>query len=244
MEKKIENRVMDYWTERIEEFGKVRKNELKDGLAERWCGVLEKYLPSERQLKILDVGTGIGYFCILLAKRGHDMTGVDLTPVMIEEARALATAEGLSIRFDEMDAQKLLFDDESFDAVISRNLTWTLPDPELAYKEWFRVLKKDGVLINFDANYGSSLLAHNAKKKAASNEVPYGHTGITQALEKENREITLSMKISREERPTWDKTVLKRIGFSSCSSDVQVGKAILGELNDPDAPIFLVSARK
>ncbi|MBF4693952.1 class I SAM-dependent methyltransferase [Fusibacter ferrireducens] len=244
MEKKIENRVMDYWTERIEEFGKVRKNELKDGLAERWCDVLEKYLPAQKPLKILDVGTGIGYFCILLAKRGHEMTGVDLTPVMIEEARKLADNEGLKISFDEMDAQNLLFEDESFDAVISRNLTWTLPDPERAYGEWFRVLKKEGVLINFDANYGSGILSHKAEKKGAGNEVPYGHTGVTHELEKENREITLAMKISREERPTWDTAVLKKIGFSFCTSDVHVGKSILGELNDPAAPIFLVAAKK
>ena len=41
-----------------------------------------------------------------------------------------------------MDAQALEFEDESFDVIISRNLTWNLPHPEMAYKEWLRVLKK------------------------------------------------------------------------------------------------------
>ena len=57
------------------------------------------------------------------------------------------------------DAEKLDFADESFDVVISRNLTWTLPHPIDAYQEWMRVLKKGGVLINFDAEYAKG--AHN-----------------------------------------------------------------------------------
>ena len=40
--------------------------------------------------------------------------------------------------------------------MISRNLTWTLPHVRHAYGEWVRVLKKGGVLLNFDANYGLS----------------------------------------------------------------------------------------
>ena len=127
MEKAIEKRVVDYWTARIPEFSKVRKNELTDGLGERWCAALEGRLPSGHPLKILDVGTGTGFFCVLLARRGHDMTGIDLTPVMIAEAREQAAVEGLIIRYDLMNAQELSFADESFDAIISRNLTWTLP---------------------------------------------------------------------------------------------------------------------
>ena len=53
-----------------------------------------------------------------------------------------------------MDAEKPIFADETFDVVISRNLTWTLPNAEHAYSEWMRVLKTGGILLNFDANYG------------------------------------------------------------------------------------------
>ncbi len=244
MKKAIENRVVDYWTARIPEFSKVRKNELTDGLGERWCVALEGLLPSGHPLKILDVGTGTGFFCILLARRGYDMAGIDLTPVMIEEARAQAAAEGLPIRYDLMNAQELSFADESFDAIISRNLTWTLPDPEKAYKEWFRVLKTGGTLINFDANYGSAARASTPKNPGPDAELPYGHTGITTELAIENKEITISMNISREDRPSWDMAVLHRIGFSFCTSDVTAGTAILQERNDPAAPMFLVMARK
>ena len=46
--------------------------------------------------------------------------------------------------------------------IVSRNLTWTLPDAEHAYQEWFRVLKPGGVMINLDANYGAADFADTA----------------------------------------------------------------------------------
>lgn len=233
--------MINYWTTRAPYFSEVRKSELSDNLDQGWSTVLEQLLPVGNPLKILDVGTGTGYFSILLARSGHELTGIDLTPAMIAEARRQAEAEKLSIRFEVMDAQELSFADASFDAVISRNLTWTLPVPEKAYQEWFRVLKKGGILINFDANYSGAL---KSKKIAYSNTVPYGHTGITPQPERENKEITLAMDISRQVRPAWDMAVLQQTGFSSFSGDVHIGTVILQEHEDPAAPIFLVTAKK
>ena len=51
-----------------------------------------------------------------------------------------------------MNAEALCFEDSSFDIVISRNLTWNLPDPDKAYAEWTRILKSGGLLLNYDAN--------------------------------------------------------------------------------------------
>ena len=61
-----------------------------------------------------------------------------------------------------MDAEAPDFPDEEFDVIVSRNLTWTLPDAEHAYQEWFRVLKPGGVMINLDANYGAADFADTA----------------------------------------------------------------------------------
>ena len=46
------------------------------------------------------------------------------------------------IQWLQMDAQNLDFPDQTFDAVVSRNLTWNLENPTRAYQEWLRVLKK------------------------------------------------------------------------------------------------------
>ena len=68
-------------------------------------------------------------------------TGTDLTPDVITNSRILAKEEQVTCDFQVMDAEHLTFQDESFDVVISRNLTWTLPEAAQAYKEWSRVLK-------------------------------------------------------------------------------------------------------
>ena len=124
----IEQRVKNYWTKRSHDFGAVRKNELDNDMGARWLREIKDHLPAGKNLRILDVGTGTGFFAILLARQGQQVEGIDLTPAMLEEARVQATQEGVSITFREMDAQEMEYADETFDAVISRNLTWTLPE--------------------------------------------------------------------------------------------------------------------
>ena len=239
----IEQRVKDYWTQRSHDFGTVRKNELENEMGQRWLHEIERFLPEGRSLDILDVGTGTGFFAVLLAQQGHRVEGIDLTPAMLEEARRLAKQRNLDITFREMDAQNLAYPDGTFDVVISRNLTWTLPDPERAYASWFRVLKPGGVLLNFDAEYAAHVRSHSVQNRKVAPDSPYGHVGMTDALQQENDAITLSMDIGQA-RPEWDGEVLTRVGFQSCQTDTQVGKRLLGELDLTTAPMFGIFARK
>lgn len=239
----MNQRVKDYWTQRSHDFGTVRKNELENEMGQRWLREIEKFLPKGRSLNILDVGTGTGFFAVLLAQQGHRVEGIDLTPAMLEEARILAKQRNLEITFREMDAQNLDYLEDSFDVVISRNLTWTLPDPERAYSEWFRVLKPGGALMNFDAEYASHVRSHSVQNRKVAPDSPYGHVGMTDALQQENDDITLSMDIGQA-RPEWDGKVLTRVGFQRCQTDTQVGKRLLGELDLTTAPMFGIFARK
>ena len=239
----IGQRVKDYWTQRSHDFGTVRKNELENEMGQRWLREIERFLPEGGSLDILDVGTGTGFFAVLLAQQGHRVEGIDLTPAMLEEARTLAKQRNLDITFREMDAQNLAYPDDTFDVVISRNLTWTLPDPERAYASWFRVLKPGGVLLNFDADYAAHVRSHSVQNRKVAPDSPYGHVGMTDALQQENDAITLSMDIGQA-RPEWDGKVLTRIGFQSCQADTQVGKRLLGELDLTTAPMFGIFARK
>ena len=239
----IGQRVKDYWTQRSHDFGTVRKNELENEMGQRWLREIERFLPEGRKLDILDVGTGTGFFAVLLAQQGHRVEGIDLTPAMLEEARTLAKQRNLDITFREMDAQNLAYPDGTFDVVISRNLTWTLPDPERAYASWFRVLKPGGVLLNFDADYAAHVRSHSVQNRKVAPDSPYGHVGMTDALQQENDAITLSMDIGQA-RPEWDGEVLTRVGFQSCQTDTQVGKRLLGELDLTTAPMFGIFARK
>ena len=234
----LEKRVQRYWTQRSHDFGTVRRNELEDEMGRKWFQELEKHLPENGKLKVLDVGTGTGFFAVLLAQAGYRVEGVDLTPAMLEEARALAAQRGMDITFREMDAQALDYEDGCFDAVISRNLTWTLPDPERAYGQWFRVLKPGGVLLNFDADYAANVRSRSTQNRRVPADSPYGHVGMTDRLQRENDEITLTMDVGRA------REVLEGIGFADCRVDTRVGRRILGLLDLEHAPMFGIAARK
>ena len=119
------------------------------------------------------------------------MNAVDYTEAMLEEAKKNAGAFTQKITYCQMDASHLAFVDETFDAVVSRNLTWNLEDPEQAYKEWMRVLKPGGVLLNFDANYG-------AVDFTDTSDLPknHAHNQIENTLMQECEDIKRQLSIS------------------------------------------------
>lgn len=240
----VSDRVETYWTKRARDFNVVRRNELQGDISERWLAELGKYLPAGRALKILDVGTGTGYFAILLGRQGHEVIGIDLTEAMLEEAKRNAADFQVTAKFIRMDAQKTEFPDEYFDAVVTRNLTWTLPDPAAAYREWYRVLKKDGILLNFDASYADNVRHNRQSDSYVDTSSVYGHCGVTPALQKESDDITLEMPCAEHTRPDWDVKILKEAGFAECGFDLQLGQRVLLEHDLEDAPMFLVRARK
>jgi SAM-dependent methyltransferase len=71
----------------------------------------------EPGMRLLDVGCGPGRHALALARRGLDVTGVDLSPEFVELARAAADEEGLSARFVVADVRELAYD-SAFDAAI------------------------------------------------------------------------------------------------------------------------------
>ena len=233
-------RIAGYWSKRSDSFQAQRRAELHSSMADRWLLEIQKYLP-QRKLKILDVGCGSGFFTILLGKQGHEVLGTDLTPDMIEKSRELAKEEGVDCKFEIMDAENLDFPDETFDVVISRNLTWTLPDAGHAYEEWCRVLKKGGILLNFDANYGSSNFADTS-------HLPENHTHnqVGMDMMQECEEIKKQLPISSYIRPAWDVETLGNLGILELSLDLGVGKRIYikkDEFYNP-VPIFTLCGKK
>lgn len=233
-------RIAGYWSKRSDSFQAQRRAELHSSMADRWLLEIQKYLP-QRKLKILDVGCGSGFFTILLGKQGHEVLGTDLTPDMIEKSRELAKEEGVDCKFEIMDAENLNFPDETFDVVISRNLTWTLPDAGHAYEEWCRVLKKGGILLNFDANYGSSNFADTS-------HLPENHTHnqVGMDMMQECEEIKKQLPISSYIRPAWDVETLGNLGILELSLDLGVGKRIYIEKDEfyNPVPIFTLCGKK
>ena len=246
IDKDMSRRIKTYWGIQSDSFKKTRINELADNeIGRRWLDTFHTYFPAPKEkLKILDVGTGAGYFSILLANHGHITTCVDLTPEMILAAKELAVSYHTTVDFQVMDAMDLSFSNNTFDVIVTRNLTWTLPDIPKAYHEWFRVLRQGGVLMNFDANYGNNVLYEQEHAPTVSQDTPYGHPSLSEQIRKENAEITLSMEASRQVRPEWDLKLLKECGFSESGTDLHIGKRILQEWDQVHSPMFLIWAVK
>lgn len=95
-------------------------------------------------VRLLDVACGSGNLAVPAARAGAIVTGVDIAPNLLEQARARAAAEGLTIQFDEGDAEELPYDDAAFDEVVSMYGAMFAPRPELVAAELVRVCKPGG----------------------------------------------------------------------------------------------------
>lgn len=81
------------------------------------CDFIEQEVKRDKSLKILDIGCGTGRHAIELAKRGYNVTGIDLSEDQIKRAREKAQEAGVTIDFQIQDARNLPFDGE-FDVAI------------------------------------------------------------------------------------------------------------------------------
>ena len=94
---------------------------------------------------VLDVGTGTGVVALTAARAGAQVTALDLTPELLEQARDNARiAQRLDITWTEGDAEQLPYPDASFDVVLSQFGHMFAPRPDVAIAEMHRVLKPDG----------------------------------------------------------------------------------------------------
>ena len=98
----------------------------------------------EQGERVLDVATGTGNLAIPAARTGALVTGVDIAPNLITQAKARAAAEGLAIRLDVGDAESLGYDDDEFDTAVSMFGAMFAARPERAASELLRVVRPGG----------------------------------------------------------------------------------------------------
>ncbi len=96
---------------------------------------------------VLDVACGAGQTAIPMARRGVNVTGIDIAANLVEEARKRAEEEGLNIQFDEGDAEQLPYEDASFDVVFTLIGAMFAPQPEKVAAELARVCRPGGRII-------------------------------------------------------------------------------------------------
>ncbi len=94
--------------------------------------------------RVLDVACGNGYASLAAARRFCEVVGIDYVPMLLDEGRRRAQADGLQVDFQEGDAENLPFDDASFDVVLSTLGVMFAPNQEKAARELIRVCKPGG----------------------------------------------------------------------------------------------------
>lgn len=215
-----------YWNHRYTGYSKVNQKELEGIQRERWKEQFNRLLPANQQHNVLDIGTGPGFFTIILEELGYNsITGVDVSEKMLEVARENIQTygkENSSIQVLQMDAQNLEFETESFDIIVSRNLTWNLQNPQQAYSEWLRVLKPNGALFIFDASWYSFLQNESlekefeAKRQQAIEEKLEDYWQGEGVDEAKMNWIVQQLPLTYQQRPQWD------IDYFSSQEDVSV----------------------
>ena len=154
---KLEDALLDVMVSRLE----VRGN--------HWFfqKVLGEYLDAmdiDSASTVLDIGCGTGVAARTIARRANfsgRVTGIDLSPYLVEAAKRLADEEGLGdlLEFRSGDTRDLDIPDGRFDAVVAHTLVSHVKDALTVLKEAGRLVKPGGLIAVFDGDYASMTFA-------------------------------------------------------------------------------------
>jgi len=145
--------------------------DLLDQVREQRVRHLLKFANLPKNLRIMDLGTGVGRLALLLAEEGaSEVVGVDISPAMLEVAEYLrlssASPAASRVSFRLASAQRMPFRGESFDAIVCRLVLDHSHKPEHIVQELARLLKPGGILILADL-----LGADDSVKRATQNTI-------------------------------------------------------------------------
>jgi ubiquinone/menaquinone biosynthesis C-methylase UbiE len=117
-----------------------------------------------RSSRVLDVACGPGIVVEALARSAGEVVGCDITPAMLEKARARCAGVTNTL-FTPGRAEALPFENAAFDVVVSRSAVHHFPDPTAAFREMARVVRAGGRVITVDvqsAEAPDEAALHNA----------------------------------------------------------------------------------
>src|SRR5947209_7072741 len=141
----VHRRLQEWWDADAEVYDRTASHSASDPVeAAAWRAALLRCLPPP-PATVLDVGAGTGTMSVMAAQLGFEVTAIDLSPQMLDRARAKAERQGLDVRtvvgpaYDPPEGP--------FDAVMERHLLWTLPDPVGALRAWRKVTPNGRVVL-------------------------------------------------------------------------------------------------
>ncbi|MDR0722147.1 MAG: class I SAM-dependent methyltransferase [Treponema sp.] len=237
------------WTAGAVHYSAIVNRELHSFKRQAWLDLIRENAGKRGSLDVLDVGTGPGFFAILMALEGHRVTAIDCTENMLAEAQANAGREGAPVTFMLADSHATDFPGETFDLIISRNLTWTLLDADKAYFEWKRLLKPEGRVIIFDANWNRRLFNEEVMREYERSMEDYRRLFGEAVPDYTDAELDYrrSMPMCQRLRPQWDFDALLRAGYRKVSCDMNIGRRVYDEkelVKNRVNPLFMLIAER
>lgn len=212
--------VRRYWDARARGYAEATVTDADPEETARWRAALEPVLApltESPDISVLDVGCGPGLFSLLTAERlpNARITALDGSPGMLAELRAAAASRGFSDRINCVEGDAAGPFHETFDAVISRNVLWNLPEAEKALRNWARALKPGGRMLIADGNHYRHLTSEAYARAAAARPAPRSHhpkyfSGIDPEV---MRRVAETLPLTNEDRPAWDKRILADEGL-------------------------------
>ncbi len=252
-----DNVIVEYWNVRSDSYSATVRQELENDDYPAWCCVFENHLAGIRGQgkRVLDLGCGPGFFSIILAQMGFTVDAVDVSSEMLSQARANTARAGVidAITFHEEDATILPFPDNTFSAVVMRNVTWLMQNPEDAYREWQRVLAPGGKLLIFDANWYRYLDDESIDQMRRIDQsdpsiLTWSEEALaTPAQESRCEEIAAKLPFTYIDRPAWDLYMLDYLGFDAVFPDDDKWITVCPQGDQKfyaSSPMFMVSATK
>ena len=242
-----------HWSNGADDYDWYIKQELEGFKAINWYNLIMSQCEKKENLRILDCGCGPGFFSVILSKNGNQVTGIDQAQGMLDKAKENAEKYRVDPEFRIMDLEHIDYPDNTFDLILSRNVTWNLSEPDAVYAEWMRLLKKDGVLLVFDSTWYKTLfdeeLAAEVKRRAEEYKAKYGdlrnHDSDTN--DSHDHVDPKTLPLSNVERPDWDEKKFTDMGLK----DIVVNRDISDYVyNDHDkllygaTPMFMVKGTK
>ena len=243
-----------YWNYRANSYSKSNIEELNNFKRDAWLKILLENAPKKEKLRVLDMGAGPGFFSILMSLAGNEVTAVDVTEEMLENAKHNAKHFDLDMNFVQIDGVNLPFEDNSFDFIISRNVVWNLEYPKEVFKEWKRLLDKEWRVVYFDANWYCHLSDETKKREFALTRENLKREGIYdyfvdgEGIDNDwMDDIARQMPLTYIVRPTWDICKLKDIGFREATAETEKVFEVLTpeeKENYKNSPMFMIEAVK
>lgn len=234
----LENGMTNYWQDRSESYSDQNMAQLFSDKKVAWESLIFGQVTENRRLDILDIGTGPGFFAFLSALRGHNVTAADMSPDMLEKAAENARLVGADINFKQV-GRMLPFENKSFDLIMSRDVTWTLTDPEEQLRHWADKLKVGGTMVYFDSEWYYYLKDIKYRKELEENRRKVKENGgFSYGKAKSMENLALSLPMTYKNRPVWDREFWRAQNGFECEIYENINQYVYNEKEQMQYELF------